>query len=107
VDQAFDTSLLPIGRFSLPAFDVCMEAENSSQGSRLILTGCAKHNLQKFDLNSANEIRLVVNSELCLAVSDGKSKEGGGGTPVHLIRRLTLENCATTKGKYKHWRLGN
>jgi hypothetical protein len=107
VDQAFDTSLLAIGKFFLPAFDVCMEAENSSQGSRLILTKCAEQNLQKFDLNAANEIRLVVNNELCLVVKDGKSKEGGGGTPVHLMRRLTLANCATTKDKYKHWRIGN
>ena len=107
VDQAFDTSLLAIGKFFLPAFDVCMEAENSSQGSRLILTRCAEKNLQKFDLNAANEIRLVVNNELCLVVKDGKSKEGGGGTPVHLMRRLTLEYCATTKDKYKHWRIHN
>ena len=26
VDQAFDTSLIAIGKFYLPAFDVCMEA---------------------------------------------------------------------------------
>ena len=107
VDQAFDASLVATGIFFLPAFDVCMEAENSSQGSRLTLTGCAEHNLQKFDLNSANEIRLVVNNGLCLAVNDGKPKEGGGGTPVHLMRRLTLEYCATTKDKYKHWRIHN
>ena len=107
VDQAFDASLLATGIFFLPAFDVCMEAENSSQGSRLILTECAEHNLQKFDLDSANEIKLVANNELCLAVNDGKSKEGGGGTPVHLMKRLTLENCATIKDKYKHWRIGN
>ena len=107
VDQAFDTSLLTIGRFSLPAFDVCMEAENSSQGSRLILTRCTEQNLQKFDLNAANEIRLVVNNELCLTMNDGESREGGGGTPVHLMRRLTLENCVTTKNKYKQWRIGN
>ena len=107
VDQAFDTSLIAIGKFSLPAFDVCMKAENSSQGSRLILTRCTDQNLQKFDLNSADEIRLVANNELCLAVNDGESQEGGGGTPVHLTRRLTLENCATIKDKYKHWRVGN
>ena len=41
VDQAFDASLVATGIFFLPAFDVCMEAKNNSQGSRLILTGCA------------------------------------------------------------------
>jgi hypothetical protein len=107
VDQAFEASLVVIGKFYLPAFDVCMTAENSSQGSHLILTRCADQDLQKFDLNSFNEIRLVVNNELCLAVIDEDSREGGGGTPVHLMRRLSLENCATTKDKYKHWRVGN
>ena len=107
VDQAFDSSLIAIGKFYLPAFDVCMMAKNPSQGSHLILTRCADQDLQKFDLNSFNEIRLIVNNELCLAVNDEDSQEGGGGTPVHLMRRLTLESCATTKAKYKHWRLGN
>ena len=107
VDQAFDISLIAIGKFYLPAFDVCMTAKNPSQGSHLILTRCADQDLQKFDLNPFNEIRLVVNNELCLTVNDGESREGGGGTPVHLMRRLTLENCASTKSKYKHWRIGN
>jgi hypothetical protein len=107
VDQAFDSSLIAIGKFYLPAFDVCMTAKNPSQGSHLILTRCADQDLQKFDLNSFNEIRLIVNNELCLAVNDRDSQEGGGGTPVHLMRRLTLESCATTKAKYRHWRVGN
>ena len=107
VDQAFDSSLIAIGKFYLPAFDVCMMAKNPSQGSHLILTRCADQDLQKFDLNSFNEIRLIVNNELCLAVNDGDSQEGGGGAPVHLMRHLTLENCATTKDKHKHWRIGN
>ena len=107
VDQAFDASLTAIGKFFLPAFNVCMEAENSSQGSRLLLTRCTDQNLQKFDPNSDNEIRLVANNKLCLTVNDGASQEGGGGAPVHLMRRLTLENCATTKNEYKHWRIND
>ena len=107
VDQAFDSSLIAIGKFYLPAFDVCMMAKNPSQGSHLILTRCADQDLQKFDLNSFNEIRLIVNNELCLTVNGGEPRKGGGGTPVHLMRRLTLENCITTKNEYKHWRVGN
>ena len=107
VDQAFDASLVATGRFYLPAFDVCMAAENRTQGSRLILTRCTDQNLQKFVLKSDNEIKLVANNELCLTVNDGESQEGGGGTPVHLMRRLTLENCAATKNEYKHWLIKN
>ena len=107
VDQAFDASLLVTGKFYLPAFDVCMAAENETQGSRLILTRCTDQNLQKFVLNSDNEIKLVANNELCLTVNDGESQKGGGGTPVHLMRHLMLENCATTKNEYKHWLISN
>ena len=105
VDQAFDTRLIAIGKFYLPAFDVCMEAENLSQGSRLILSRCADQNLQKFELTSAKEIRLVNKNDLCVTVDNGESKKGGGGTPVHLMRRLTLDNCATTSNEYKHWQI--
>ncbi len=107
VDQAFDASLIASGKFYLPAFDVCMAAENRTQGSRLILTRCTNQTLQKFALNSDNEIKLVANNELCLTVNGGESKEGGGGTPVHLMRRLTLESCATTKNDYKNWLISN
>ena len=107
VDQAFDASLVATGKFYLPAFDVCMAAENRTQGSRLTLTRCTDQKLQKFVLNSDNEIKLVANDELCLTVNDGESQEGGGGTPVHPMRRLTLENCATTKNEYKHWLISN
>ena len=107
VDQAFDASLIASGKFYLPAFDVCMAAENRTQGSRLILTRCTDQTLQKFALNSDNEIKLVANNELCSTVNDGESKEGGGGTPVHLMRRLTLESCATTKNDYKNWLISN
>ena len=107
VDQAFDTRLIATGKFYLPAFDVCMEAESPSQGSRLILTRCTDQNLQKFVLNSDNEIKLAADNKLCLTVNDRESQEGGGGTPVHLMRRLTLENCATTKNDYKHWLISN
>ena len=57
VDQAFDASLVATGRFYLPAFNVCMAAENRTQGSRLILARCTDQNLQKFALNSDNEIK--------------------------------------------------
>ena len=107
MDQAFDASLIASGKFYLPAFDVCMAAENRTQGSRLMMTRCTDQTLQKFVLNSDNEIKLVANNELCLTVNDGESREGGGGTPVHLMRRLTLERCATTKNDYKHWLISN
>mgnify|MGYP001171126549 CR=1 FL=1 len=84
-----------------------MEAENSSQRSRLILTKCADRDLQKFELTSTKEIKLIHTHEYCVTVGDGEFQKGGVGIPAHLMRRLTLENCATTKNEYKRWRIGN
>ena len=37
VDQAFDKDLLQFGKFYMPVFDVCMEAENQNEGASLTL----------------------------------------------------------------------
>ena len=35
VDQVFDKSLIQFGKFYMPVFDVCMEAENQNEGASL------------------------------------------------------------------------
>ena len=37
VDQVFDRSLIQFGKFCMPVFDVCMEAENQNEGASLTL----------------------------------------------------------------------
>jgi len=49
VDQAFDEQLIGRGKFYLPAFDVCMEADGNVAGSLLNLEACNDTDEQRFE----------------------------------------------------------
>ena len=104
VDQGFDNVKIDEDEFYMPFFDVCMEAENTSASSTLKLRGCNKNEKQKFKFNNNAEIVLNDNTNLSLTVSEN-SREGGGGTPTHLIRDLTLDICSTDISSRQKWGL--
>ena len=105
VDQAFDEKLIRKGKFYLPAFDVCMEAGGSVAGSRLNLKACNDTDEQRFLFTANGQIKLISNNELCLAIDASASKQGGGGTPLHLLRSLSLTNCEKSGARYTTWRM--
>ena len=105
VDQAFDEQLIRRGKFYLPAFDVCMEAGASVVGSRLNLEACNDTDEQRFEFTANDQIKLMSNDELCLAIDASGSKQGGGGTPLHLLRSLSLTNCEKSGARYTTWRM--
>jgi hypothetical protein len=105
VDQAFDKGLVQFGKFYMPAFDVCMEAENHIEGASLMLKACNNTAIQKFDFNSKNQIKVFGKYDLCVAVEPGDSRQGGGGMPPHLIRTLQLKSCSQTDFKYTAWKI--
>ena len=49
VDQAFEKGLVQFGKLYMPAFDVCMEAENHNGGASLMLKSCNNTAAQIFD----------------------------------------------------------
>ena len=104
VDQGFDNVKIDEDEFYMPFFEVCMEAENTSASSILKLKVCNKNVKQKFKFNSNEEIVLSDNTNLCLTVSENY-REGGGGTPTHLIRDLILDNCNTDILTRQRWGL--
>ena len=57
---------------------------------------------EEFVFSEDNTIRLKNNTNLCLTVAEGNSRKGGGGSPLHLIRDLSMKNV-TTKFVYKTW----
>ena len=105
VDQAFDEKLISRGRFYLPAFGVCMETSGSVAGSRLKLKACNDADEQRFVFAANGQIKLMSNNELCLAIDASASKQGGGGTPVHLPRPLSITNCEKSRARYTTWRM--
>ena len=102
VDQGFDVSKISNGEFNLPFFNVCMEAESAESSSGLILRGCDKSPKQQFVFEDDGKIKPVNDLSLCLTAS-GNYREGGGGSPVHLIRDLSLLACDTSFSTRQVW----
>ena len=102
-DQGFNSLKLTKNQFILPSFNVCMEASSLKASTNLKLGKCDRNKLQNFEWSNKNEIRLISNRKLCLTVDQGQSKEGGGGSPVHLMRNLSLELCAESLNPYQTW----
>ena len=102
-DQGFDSLKLTKNQFFLPSFNVCMEASSPKASSNLKLGKCDRNKLQNFEWSNKNEIRLISNRKLCLTVGQEQSKKGGGGNPVHLMRKLSLELCNKSLNSYQAW----
>ena len=102
-DQGFNSIKLTKNQFFLPFFNTCMEASSLTPSAELRLRKCNRNKLQNFEWSNKNQIRLISNRKLCLTVDQGQSKKGGGGTPVHLMRNLSLELCSKSLNPYQAW----
>jgi hypothetical protein len=102
-DQGFNSRKLIKNQFILTSFNVCMEASSLTPSANLKLRKCDRNKLQNFEWSNKNKIHLIVNKKLCLTVDQGRSKKGGGGSPVHLMRNLSLELCAESLNPYQTW----
>ena len=103
VDQGFDANKIEQNRLFLPHFDVCVSTETTGNLLNLKLVNCDKY--QAFIFNTDNTIRLKERTNLCLTVADGPSRAGGGGSPVHLIRNLSVQPCNKEQSLYQSWGL--
>jgi hypothetical protein len=82
-----------------------MEAGGDVEGAGLKLDICDDTKAQQFEFTADNQIRMASNDSLCVTIDAGGSKQGGGGTPRHLLRALTLESCVKSASKYTIWRM--
>ena len=104
VDQGFDVSKISNGEFNLPFFNVCMEVESAESSSGLVLRGCDKNPKQQFVFEDDGKIKPINDLGLCLTASSDY-REGGGGSPVHLIRDLSLIDCGASFSTRQNWGL--
>ena len=102
-DQGFSSSELSKYQFILPSFNVCMEASSLTSSTSLRLRQCDYGKLQNFEWSNKNKIRLISDRKLCLTVGQEQSKKGGGGSPFHLMRNLSLEPCSKSLNSYQVW----
>ena len=71
----------------------------------LKLKECRDDKLQKFSWDEKGRIYLTENPSLCITAAQGDAKKGGGGSPIHLIRNLSLEYCRDLLQPFQQWGL--
>ena len=102
VDQGFDSSKLMKNQFQLPAFNVCMEAESVTASASLQLSKCRGGQLQRFEWKKkAKSILWMIRIYVLPSLRESLGKVGG--SPVHLIRNLSMETCSDTLKAFQSW----
>ena len=106
-DEIFHMNLSSTGQFSMPAYNLCMEADGPEAGNSLHLAECSSARLQQFRYFDIGQIRLAHGSVggLCLTVASGVGEPTGG--PSHLRRALTMEACDQVDTARSLWIVGS
>lgn len=99
--QGFDALLITEGLFRLPYFDICMSVPSVEVGAAISLSKCNDLKTQKFTLKSNGQLVTKANPKLCITVSSTQKKEGRGGSPIHVMRPLSLQSCNDTNNSYQ------
>ena len=102
-DQGFDAALISKGQFRIIYFNVCMAVPSIKKGAAISLGACV--DTQKFALTTDGRLVAMANPELCVTVSNTQKREGRGGSPVHVMRPLSLQPCDDAKKAYQTWSL--
>ena len=84
------------GQISMPAYDLCMEAE----GDEVYTRPCSESASQQFVHGSDGSLR-TGDGVLCLSVAPGEGAPAGGRS--HLWRELKLSSCAEVARNLARW----
>ena len=104
-DQGFDSELINKGQFRISHFNVCMSMSSLDVGAAITIGQCDDLDTQKFELRPNGQLVAQAGPKLCVTVSSSEKKEGRGGTPVHVMRPLSLQSCDDSKKPYQTWSL--
>ena len=107
-DEMFQWDSPVKGQISMPAYNLCMEANGDEAGTTLGLAECSDAPLQFFRYEENGRIRLehsTADGELCLTVGPEPGQPTGG--PSHLRRTLTLETCSQVDESRVLWTVGS
>ncbi len=102
-DQSFNLELIDQGQFKIPYFDVCMSVAAIEVNSAILLAPCENIDTQKFSLKPNGNLIVQASPELCVTASSTEKSEGRGGTPVHVMRPLSLQACSDDNSAYQFW----
>ncbi len=104
-DQAFDAALISEGQFKIVHFDICMAVSALDVGAAIELAPCDQSDVQKFSLQSDGRLSMAAKPDLCITVNDTQKREGRGGTPVHVMRPVSLQPCSDDAKALQSWKM--
>ena len=91
-DGRFEAAILRIGVLRMPHYELCLEAENTSIGARLLLAECNETELQTWTFRDSGQIALEGFPQGCITVEEGPGRDAGG--PRYLMKGVGLDTCA-------------
>ena len=97
-DEIFAVNQPLPGNLSMPAYDLCVEAD----GTELVLRACSDSAMQRFALDGEGALSLA-GTALCAAVAPGEGEPTGG--PSHVRRDLLLLDCGEGDSALRRWSL--
>ena len=104
VDQGVSSADVSKGALRFPYFKVCIIGTGVQAGSPVTLGSCLNGNTKAVVWNANGQINPVASHTLCLTAGTS-TQNGGGGSPVHLKRLLSWENCASNSETRQAWKL--
>ena len=104
-DQGFDRERIEAsGEIRIVYFDRCMTLHEPKAGSFVAADPCDDGKAQDFEFQADGRIVPVSTPDLCLTMGTD-SVPGGGGNPIHLIRKLSFETCDADSAERQRWEL--
>ena len=100
-DGRFDLAALGNGVIRMPHYELCLQAENTSIGARLLLAECTEAEFQSWTLQDSGEIALEAHPQTCITVEEGPGRPVGG--PQYLAKRVGLDTCALQASDRQQW----
>jgi hypothetical protein len=100
-DGRFDVAALGNGTLRMPHYEMCLQAENTSTGARLLLAGCTESELQSWTHQDSGEIALEASRQMCITVDDGPGRDAGG--PEYLMKGVGLDACSQQASHRQQW----
>lgn len=100
-DGRFDVAGLGNGVLRMPHYELCLQAENSSIGARLLLAECTQAELQTWTLQDSGQIALEAFPQKCITVEEGPGRDAGG--PRYRMKGVGLDTCVQQASDRQRW----
>ncbi len=100
-DGRFEAAALGNGVLRMPHYELCLQAENTSIGARLLLAECTETELQTWTLRDSGQIALEGFPQGCITVEEGPGRDAGG--PRYRMNGVGLDTCAQQAIDRQRW----